>query len=63
MNDDVIDLDAHRDLAAGSATEVGRLSEVEADQVALRQRKAELEKFLLATPAATWSEAADRRAI
>jgi hypothetical protein len=61
MNDDSIDLDAHRGSAAQTATEVRRrLSEVEADQVALRQRKAELEKFLLAAPATTWPEAADK---
>jgi hypothetical protein len=61
MNDQPIDIDAHRDTAAQTATEVRRrLSEVEADQLALRQRKAELEKFLLAAPAATWPEAADK---
>ena len=37
-----------------------RLSEVEADQAALRGRRTELEKFLIAAPAPTWREAAEK---
>lgn len=61
MTDDPIALDAHRGIAAQEATEIRRrLSEVEADQVALRLRQAELEKFLVAAPAQTWREAAEK---
>ena len=61
MKDDPIVLDEHRGMGAQKATEIRRrLSEVEADQVALRQRRTELEKFLLAAPATTWEEAAEK---
>lgn len=61
MRDDTIVLDEHRGMAAQQATEIRRrLAEVVADQVTLRRRRAELEKFLLAAPAATWEEAAER---
>lgn len=54
-------LDEHRGMAAQKATDERRhLSEVEADQESLRQRQAELEKFLFAGPAASWPEAAER---
>ena len=39
---------------------VVELSEVEADQAALRARRTELEKFLIAAPAPTWHEAAEK---
>jgi len=56
-----IDLDGRRGMAAQKATELRRLlSEVEADQQALRQRQQELEEQLLAAPASGWSEAADK---
>jgi hypothetical protein len=60
MTDDPIALDEHRGMAAQKATEIRRrLSEVEADQAALRDRQRELERFLAAAPAATWPEAAE----
>ncbi len=59
--DDPIQLDEHRGMAAQQATEIRRrLAEVEADQAALRRRRTELEKFLLAAPAVTWEDAAER---
>ena len=61
MQHDPIVLDEHRGVAAQQATEIRRrLAEVEADQAALRERRTELEKFLLAAPASTWLEAADK---
>jgi hypothetical protein len=48
-------------LAAQRATEIRRrLSGVELDQATLRQRRADLEKFLLAAPAMTWPEATEK---
>jgi hypothetical protein len=48
-------------MAAPQATEIRRrLAEVEADQATLRERRTELEKFLLVAPASTWLEAADK---
>ncbi len=59
MTHNPILLDEHRGMAAQQATEIcRRLAEVEADQTALRDRRTELEKFLLAAPASTWPEAA-----
>jgi hypothetical protein len=59
VKDDPIPLDEHRGMAAQKATEIRRrLAEVEADQATLRQRQTELEKYLLAAPAANWEEAA-----
>ena len=61
MTDRTIELDQHRGMAAQMATEMRRLlAEVEADHTALRLRQEELEKFLLAAPAATWHEAAEK---
>ena len=61
MTNDPILLDEHRGMAAQKATEIRRrFAEVEADQAALRQRRTELEKFLLATPAVTWADAAEK---
>lgn len=61
MKHDPIVLDEHRGIAAQQATEIRRrLAEVEADQAALRERRTELEKFLLAAPASTWLEAAEK---
>lgn len=54
-------LDEHRGMAAQKATDARRhLSGVEADQAALRQSQAELEKFLFAAPAANWPDAAKK---
>ena len=61
MKDDPVVLDEHRGMAAQKATEIRRrLAEVEAEQESLRQRQAELERFLLAAPAATWEDAAEK---
>ena len=61
MKHDPILLDEHRGMVAQRATEIRRrLAEVEADQATLRERRTELEKFLLAAPASTWLEAADK---
>ena len=58
-DDDPVDLDKHRGLAAQKSTEIRRrLHEVQADQAALRHRQEEFESFLLAAPATTWPEAA-----
>ena len=54
-------LDEHRGMAAQVATEARRhLSEVEADQAALRQAQARLETVLFAQAAGTWPEAAEK---
>jgi hypothetical protein len=58
---DPVVLDTRRGMAAQKATEIRRhLAAIEADQAALRDRQEELEKFLLASPAATWAEAAEK---
>ena len=61
MKHSPIILDEHRETAAQQATEIRRrLVEVETDQAALRDRRTELEKFLVASPASTWPEAAEK---
>jgi hypothetical protein len=56
-----IDLDKHRGMTAQKATELRRLlSDVEANEKLLRQRQAELEEQLLASPALIWEEAAEK---
>jgi hypothetical protein len=56
-----VQLDEHRGMAAQVATDARRhLSEVEADQEALRRAQAEMEAFLFARDAKSWPEAADR---
>jgi hypothetical protein len=61
MTDDPISLDMHRGMAAQKATDIRRrLSDVKADQAALQQRLEELERFLLAAPASTWQDAAEK---
>ena len=60
-NDDPVELDKHRGMAAQRATDLRRqLHEIEADQAALKQRQGALETFLNAAPATTWAEAAER---
>jgi hypothetical protein len=60
-NDDPVNLDQHRGMAAQKATDLRRLlAEVEADQVALRVRQEEIETRLLARPAADWQEASEK---
>ncbi len=61
MTDRAVDLDKHRGMAAQKATELRRLvSEVAADRAKLKERQDELEKFLIAAPAANWLEAAEK---
>ncbi len=61
MTDKTIELDQHRGMKAQRATEIRRLlAEVDADQQALRLRQEELEKHLVATPASTWHDAAEK---
>jgi isochorismate hydrolase len=61
MTEKTIDLDQHRGMAAQKATELRRLlTEVEANQDALRLRQEELEAHLIAAPAADWHEASEK---
>lgn len=61
MTDKSIDLDQHRGMAAQKATDLRRLlSEVEANENALRMRQEELESHLVAAPAENWHEAAEK---
>jgi hypothetical protein len=61
MTKETIDLDLRRGMAAQKATELRRLlSEVEANQDVLRNRQKELEEQLLAAPALTWVDAAEK---
>jgi hypothetical protein len=61
MTDQPIDLDLRRGMAAQKATELRRLlSEVEVNQNELRIRQEKLEEQLLAAPALTWADAAEK---
>ena len=61
MTDKPIDLDQHRGMSAQKATGLRRmLADVEANEKALRLRQDELETQLLAAPAATWHDAAEK---
>jgi hypothetical protein len=61
MTERTIELDQHRGMAAQKATEIRRLvAEVEADERALRLRQDELEVQLVAVPAETWHDAAEK---
>ena len=61
MTEQTIDLDRRRGMAAQKATTLRRLlSDVEANEKLLRERQAALEEQLLATPALTWEDAADK---
>ena len=61
MTDETIDLDRHRGMASQRATELRRLlADVEANENALRSRQSELESQLLAAPAMSWPEAAEK---
>ena len=61
MVDKSTELDEHRGMAAQKATDLRRLRiEVENDQSALRARQEELETFLLAAHAESWSEAVEK---
>jgi hypothetical protein len=61
MVDHTTNLDDHRGMKAQIATELRRMrAEVEADQDALRRRRHELEKLLMAAPSANWFEAVEK---
>jgi len=61
MTDQPITLDGRRGMAAQKATEIRRqLAEVEANEQSLRVRQEELETQLIALPATTWFEAAQK---
>jgi len=59
MNDEPLDLDKHRGMAAQRATDLRRVV-VEAEKHAkdLRDRQGVLESQLLSAPASSWAEAA-----
>src|SRR5438477_12926952 len=59
MNDNPVDLDKHRGMAAQKATDIRRvLADVEANAKLLRDRQGVVEIQLRAVPAASWPEAA-----
>jgi hypothetical protein len=59
MNDNPVELDKHRGMAAQKATNIRRvLAEVEANAKLLRDRQGAVEIQLLSVPAASWPEAA-----
>jgi hypothetical protein len=61
MKDKPVDLDHHRGMAAQKATDLRRLlTEVATNQQALRVAQDQLEAQLIAAPAATWEEVADK---
>ena len=61
MTDKPVDLDQHRGMAAQKATDLRRLlTEVVANEQALRETQDQLEAQLIAAPAKTWEEAADK---
>jgi len=61
VTDRTIELDEHRGMMAQKATELRRLlAEVEADERALRVRQEELEAHLVAAPASSWCDAAEK---
>ena len=59
MNDNPVDLDKHRGMAAQKATDIRRvLADVEANARLLRDRQGVVEIQLLCVPAESWPEAA-----
>ena len=61
MTDRTISLDHHRGMMAQRATELRRqLADVEANARSLRQQQEDLEVQMLAGPAASWPEAAEK---
>ena len=59
MNDNPIDLDQHRGMAAQKATDIRRvLADVETNAKLLRDGQSALESQILAVPAVCWDEAA-----
>ena len=58
MNDNPIELDKHRGMAAQKATDIRRaLAEVEVNAKLLRDKQGVLEIQILAAPATSWPEA------
>ncbi len=56
-----IELDEHRGMAAQKATSSRRLlADIKANELILRKRRDELESHLIAAPAKTWEEAAEK---
>jgi hypothetical protein len=61
MTEKPVDLDQRRGMAAQKATDLRRLlTEVAANEQALRATQEELETQLIAAPASDWQEAADK---
>ena len=61
MTDSTINLDQHRGMLAQKATELRRiLADVNSAAKALKARQEALEKQLIAEPASTWEEAAEK---
>jgi len=61
MTEKTVELDQHRGMAAQKATGLRRLlADVEANEKQLRLRQDELEAHLMAAPAASWQEAAEK---
>ena len=61
MTDKTIELDEHRGMAAQKATNLRRLlTEVAANERALRATQDEREAQLIAAPASNWEEATDK---
>ena len=61
MSDKTIDLDKHRGMEAQKATELRRLlTEVREERDALQTRQDALEAQLIAAPAVTWEDAAEK---
>jgi hypothetical protein len=61
MTNKTIDLDQHRGMSAQKATELRRLfAEMQGNERDLRRRRNELKAQLVAAPAATWPEGADK---
>ncbi len=61
MTDKTIDLDKHRGMASQKETRLRRLhAEVRAQRDALRDRQEALEEQLVAAPAESWEEAAEK---
>jgi hypothetical protein len=61
MTDNPVNLDRHRGMAAQKATDLRRLlTDVAANEQALRATQDELEARLIAAPASDWQEAADK---
>src|ERR1700735_3845987 len=59
MNDEPLDLDKHRGMAAQKATDIRRaLAAVENNATQLRERQSAVESQLLSVEAASWPEAA-----